>query len=57
MILPPAADQMIHDTIKAPARGPAPLRVVCAWCGLLMRDGPPDDISHGMCPACAERFR
>lgn len=31
------------------------LRLVCSWCGRLMREGidPTDSrVSHGMCPAC-----
>ena len=27
------------------------MRIVCAWCSKVMREGPPP-ISHGMCEAC-----
>ncbi len=27
--------------------------VVCAWCGAIMREGPPP-VSHGICPACTD---
>src|SRR6266436_2226879 len=33
----------------------APLKVVCAWCGLCLRNGPPTPISHGICPKCLEQ--
>lgn len=31
----------------------AAMKVVCGWCGLLIRDGE-EPISHGMCPQCYE---
>jgi photoactive yellow protein len=31
----------------------AEMRVVCAWCSKVMRDGPPQPVSHGICAACA----
>jgi photoactive yellow protein len=32
----------------------APLRVVCAWCSRVTRDGPADAlVSHGICATCA----
>jgi len=30
-----------------------PLRLICAWCKRVMREGP-EPTSHGICPACAE---
>ena len=37
-------------------RGANAIRVVCAWCGALVRaSGDPDALtSHGICPACAD---
>ncbi len=34
------------------------IRVVCGWCGTLLRDSQYGNglTSHGMCPACVERF-
>jgi hypothetical protein len=33
------------------------LRLVCAWCQTLMREGSVNaPTSHGMCPACREKF-
>jgi hypothetical protein len=29
------------------------MKVVCAWCGKLIRDGL-EPISHGICPVCVE---
>jgi hypothetical protein len=30
------------------------MRLVCAWCKAVMREGPPEPVSHGICPACLE---
>ena len=31
------------------------MTVVCAWCGKDIRTKPgPDEVSHGICPACLE---
>jgi hypothetical protein len=33
------------------------LRVVCAWCRLVLRDGSANaPTSHGMCPTCSARL-
>jgi hypothetical protein len=32
------------------------LRVVCAWCQVLMKDGPPEPVSHGICPECEKKL-
>jgi hypothetical protein len=32
------------------------MRIVCSWCGLVMQGGPPQPISHGMCPTCSARM-
>lgn len=32
------------------------MRVVCAWCRKVMRDGPSDLVSHGICPQCVGLF-
>ena len=34
---------------------PALPRVVCAWCGVVTREGPAFPVSHGICPACAKQ--
>lgn len=32
------------------------MRVICAWCKRLLKDGPLDGlVSHGCCSACLER--
>jgi hypothetical protein len=37
---------------------PIALRVVCAWCRLVLAAGDPGArTSHGICPACAARFQ
>jgi hypothetical protein len=33
-----------------------PLKTVCAWCRLTMREGPEQPVSHTTCAACAEQF-
>ncbi|HEX8430267.1 MAG TPA: PAS domain-containing protein, partial [Longimicrobium sp.] len=32
---------------------PTPLRSLCAWCGVMIRDGSPAPVSHGICVSCA----
>ena len=29
------------------------IKVVCAWCGRILKEGPPEPVSHGLCPGCA----
>ena len=38
------------------ARGHAtrPMHVICAWCGAVMREGDPENVSHGICARCEE---
>jgi len=31
------------------------IKVTCAWCGKVLHDGPPGDISHGICDDCKGR--
>lgn len=43
--------------MTAPAAPPdtTPLRTLCGWCGVLIRDGrltPDGNSSHGCCPSC-----
>ncbi len=33
-----------------------PIRTICAWCGIVMRGGPPHPINHGMCEKCSEKI-
>lgn len=47
-----SADKIIFDAMH---REPM-LRVVCGWCGVVIRGGPPRPISHGMCKACSARM-
>ncbi len=32
------------------------IKTICGWCGVLMQDGPPSPVSHGMCPACCAKW-
>jgi hypothetical protein len=33
------------------------MKVICAWCGLLIRDGDPKlPISHGLCVNCKDKL-
>lgn len=43
---PPVTGDALHGG------SPTLLRVVCAWCSRLMKDGPPDPVSHGLCQEC-----
>lgn len=29
------------------------MKTVCAWCGLILKDGPPAPVSEGICHPCA----
>jgi hypothetical protein len=40
----------------AHVHGARVMKVLCAWCGLLLKAGPPAPVSHGMCAACAKKF-
>ena len=31
----------------------AEMRRLCAWCGKVMQEGPPEPVSHGICAGCA----
>lgn len=49
------ADAVLHRTRPPLAAGA--LRVVCAWCGAVVREGDgAGPISHGICARCAEEF-
>ena len=28
------------------------MRTICAWCGKVLREGPADRVSHGICRRC-----
>jgi hypothetical protein len=32
------------------------LKTVCAWCDVLIKDGPPHPVSHGICEPCSARM-
>jgi hypothetical protein len=45
---------MPSEPLKEPA--PRPLCIVCAWCGRVLRAGPPGALpSHGICTDCRDR--
>ena len=31
------------------------MKLICAWCQKVIRDGPEEPVSHGVCPECARR--
>ena len=33
-----------------------PIKVLCAWCGVTIREGTGPRVSHGICPSCAEKL-
>lgn len=41
-----------------PMIGSATMRTVCAWCGTTITEGRGEEaqVSHGICPRCAQRF-
>ena len=32
------------------------MKVVCAWCTVILEDGSDEKVSHGMCPDCFENW-
>lgn len=26
--------------------------IICAWCGMVLQDGDPEPVSHGLCDVC-----
>lgn len=32
------------------------MKTLCAWCGVLLQDGPPEPVSHGICQPCFDAF-
>lgn len=40
--------------VSHPPRGAA-VRLICAWCGAIIKDGP-GPVSHGICGPCAAPF-
>lgn len=38
--------------VTAPAR----LKTICAWCGRILKEGPADPVSHGICPECRAKI-
>jgi len=32
------------------------IKTICSWCGVLMQEGPPVPVSHGMCATCQARI-
>lgn len=32
------------------------MKTICAWCGFLIQDGPPEPVSHGMCQQCFDAW-
>ena len=53
------ADRIARITDSEPPNPPAHLKVVCAWCPDFKPEQPPADgvrVSHGICPACAEKM-
>jgi len=33
------------------------MRTICAWCGVVLTDGPETPVSHGICAGCVEKVR
>jgi len=48
---PPAATRSEQNCSLSPGK----MKVVCAWCTKVMQDGPPERVSHGICPPCRYR--
>lgn len=38
------------------ARKETKVKVICAWCGRVLREGPAEPVSHGMCQQCSETW-
>jgi hypothetical protein len=44
-----------EDALSLDRSGKIHLRVMCAWCGEIIKDEP-GPVSHGMCPECRDAF-
>ena len=33
------------------------MKVACAWCNKVMKDGPDKPVSHGICAECAKELK
>ncbi len=31
------------------------MKLVCAWCKKIIKDGPPEPVSHGICDTCKDK--
>jgi hypothetical protein len=32
------------------------MKIICAWCGAVMADGPGGEVSHGICEPCEKKY-
>ena len=46
---------METDFAYRPSSKEKEMRVICAWCGKVIKKGDGDVVSHGICAACAEQ--
>lgn len=57
----PRSDRAI-DAARLPPERESALRVICAWCGCVLDEGPlgaltpHEQTSHGICPRCQETW-
>lgn len=47
--------ERLGDQLEAKRWAEAELHVVCAWCQVVMQEGNPAKVSHGMCKACFDK--
>lgn len=36
---------------------PEVVKVICAWCKKVLKDGPEEPVSHGICEECEKKLR
>ena len=59
MMLQAEADAIIHRAMRSivdPPHVTQPMRVVCSYCLTVIKAGPPQPISHGICGPCFARL-
>ena len=47
----------IGDFVQIPNKEKRDMRIVCAWCGKIIKEGtgePDENVSHGICTKCAK---
>lgn len=52
MITLPTSIPEVHNPPAFSPVMPHPFRVICAWCGIVLKQGDKNKLSHGICHDC-----